>query len=627
VLRLRVALAASLAATACPHPMPPPPTAVPDSAPGAAQPNAAAPPDLAIHHVRVFDGATVLPSATVEVDDGVIVRVNADGRATPALEQIDGAGMTLLPGLIDAHTHIHESDDLRQALAFGVTTELDMFSLPSILTPLKKFAAGKDGATLADFRSAGILATAPGGHGTQYGVQIPTITAPAEAQAFVDARIAEGSDYIKLVFEDGSSLGSTLPTLSADTLKAVIAAAHARDRRAVVHVTSQRAAITAVEAGADGLAHIFIDSPPTDAFVQLAAERRIFVADTLAVVFSICDGARGEALAADAFVQPLLTPVDVAGLRRSYRDGLRTPPPTCDAALAAVGKLHKAGVKILASTDAPNPGTLHGASIHDELDLLVRAGLTPVQALAAATSVPAAAFALADRGAIASGKRADLVLVRGDPTTDITATRAIVGVWKQGVRLDRDVRIAAAAREHAELLAQRDAPPPPRSESGRISDFDRGDLATTFGSGWQPSTDSFIGGTSTVKLDPSARGNKSKHALRLSGTVVAGNPTQWAGALFSPGPAPLEPANRARFKSLAFTARADADTDLTVMLFARQLGQTPEQTAVAVGPKWTEHTIHLADIADIEPYDVVGLFFGATRPGPFTLEIDEIRLE
>ena len=79
-------------------------------------------------------------------------------------------------------------------------------------------------------------------------------------------------------------------------------------------------------------------------------------------------------------------------------------------------------------------------------------------------------------------------------------------MWKQGVRLDRDARIATAAREHADLLTQRAAPPPPGSESGRISNFDRGNLASTFGSGWQPATDSFIGGTSTVKLDPSARG-------------------------------------------------------------------------------------------------------------------------
>jgi len=75
--------------------------------------------------------------------------------------------------------------------------------------------------------------------------------------------------------------------------------------------------------------------------------------------------------------------------------------------------------------------------VHGELELLVGAGLTPVQALTAATSAPAHAFRLTDRGVIAPGKRADLVLVDGDPTRDITATRRIVSVWKKGVEVKR----------------------------------------------------------------------------------------------------------------------------------------------------------------------------------------------
>jgi adenine deaminase len=76
-------------------------------------------------------------------------------------------------------------------------------------------------------------------------------------------------------------------------------------------------------------------------------------------------------------------------------------------------------------------------SIHREVELLVRAGLSPIEALRAATSAPARAFRLADRGRIAPGLRADLLLVDGDPTTDILATRAIRTVWKLGRALDR----------------------------------------------------------------------------------------------------------------------------------------------------------------------------------------------
>jgi imidazolonepropionase-like amidohydrolase len=88
-------------------------------------------------------------------------------------------------------------------------------------------------------------------------------------------------------------------------------------------------------------------------------------------------------------------------------------------------------------TDAPSPGATYGASLHGELELLVGAGLTPVQALTAATSNGARAFKLGDRGRVATGMRADLVLVEGDPTRDIVATRRIVGVWKKGVKVER----------------------------------------------------------------------------------------------------------------------------------------------------------------------------------------------
>ena len=104
---------------------------------------------------------------------------------------------------------------------------------------------------------------------------------------------------------------------------------------------------------------------------------------------------------------------------------------------AAVLALRRAGVSILAGTDAPAPGMAHGLSLHRELELLVNSGLMPTEALAAATSETARAFGFHDRGRIAIGTRADLVLVSGHPTVDITATRDIVGVWKLGARVTR----------------------------------------------------------------------------------------------------------------------------------------------------------------------------------------------
>ena len=105
-------------------------------------------------------------------------------------------------------------------------------------------------------------------------------------------------------------------------------------------------------------------------------------------------------------------------------------------------QLISAHVPVVAGTDAPLAGGTHGASLHAELELLVNAGMTPLKALAAATSAPAQAFGLHDRGRMSPGLRADLVLVDGDPTIDIRATRAIAGVWKRGVAVDRTAAIA-----------------------------------------------------------------------------------------------------------------------------------------------------------------------------------------
>jgi imidazolonepropionase-like amidohydrolase len=110
----------------------------------------------------------------------------------------------------------------------------------------------------------------------------------------------------------------------------------------------------------------------------------------------------------------------------------------------SVRLLHAAGVPILAGTDSPT----HGVSIHRDLELLVQAGLEPRDALEAATSAAARAFGFRDRGRIAQGLRADLLLVQGDPTVNIKATRAIRRIWKAGVEVERELPSAAPARHN-----------------------------------------------------------------------------------------------------------------------------------------------------------------------------------
>ena len=157
-----------------------------------------------VSHVDLFDGSTFSRDRSVAVTDGVITGVGPAGGPKSDAPEIEGTGCTLLPGLIDSHVHIEGEASLRQSLNFGVTTVLDMFCDHRDARELRKLSASA-GRNVADFLTAGTLVTAPNGHGTEYGLTIPTISTPAEAAAFVDARISEGSQFIKIVYEDRKS--------------------------------------------------------------------------------------------------------------------------------------------------------------------------------------------------------------------------------------------------------------------------------------------------------------------------------------------------------------------------------------------------------------------------------------
>jgi imidazolonepropionase-like amidohydrolase len=580
---------------------------------------------LVFRDARVFDGAQVLPRATVLVQNGRIAAVGPQLQAPDGARVIDARGKTLLPGLIDSHTHVFGPEVLRAALVFGVTTELDMFMSNAVLARIREELALAESLAIADLRSAGTLVTAPGGHGTEYGVSIPTLSSPEQAQTFVDARIAEGSDYIKIVYDDGKAFGISFPTLSRETLKAVIAAAHARKKLAVVHIGSLQDAREAVQAGADGLAHLFIDRPPKADFGGFVASHHAFVVPTLTVLESVSDRGGGDALARDPAIAPFLSPSGQAELKRSFpaRAGAAT---NYAAAEEAVRQLRAAHVPLLAGTDAPNPGTTHGASMHRELELLVNAGLTPAEALAAATSVPAKQFGLEDRGTIAPGKRADLLLVDGDPTADIKATRKIAGVWKLGVAVDRDTYRADLDKQRAE--ANRSAGVPPGAKLGLVSDFEDGKASARFGAGWQVSTDSLRGGKSKASFKVVENGaQKSKGALLVEGEVDAGLPYAWAGAIFFPGEVPMSPADLSSKKQISFWAKADGRT-YSVMLFAPSKFFAPIIQTFVPTTEWKQFTFKLAQFDGYDAHDLAGLFIGAGLPaGKFALQIDEVSFQ
>jgi hypothetical protein len=187
-----------------------------------------------------------------------------------------------------------------------------------------------------------------------------------------------------------------------------------------------------------------VDGELDRALAERIAEAGIAVGPTLATIENVLGEPGGAAVAGDPRLAATLGDAQARRLT-SGASGRRGQMPPYSRAEENVGRLADAGVTILADTDAPNPGTVFGASLHRELELLGRCGITPAQALNAATAAPARVFNLTDRGHTAPGQRADLILVSGDPLTDITATRAIERIWRAGVLCDRRAFVANAA--------------------------------------------------------------------------------------------------------------------------------------------------------------------------------------
>lgn len=397
--------------------------------------------ELVFSHVRLFDGERVVNDAFVHVRGDRIVSVESGSkRPTLAINArvIDGKGRTLLPGLIDSHTHIQSREDLLVSLVFGVTTDLSLHGQPGSDREIRGGLSEKGASDRADLFTAGFAATVPGGHGTEYGFDVPTIQEPSRATDWVDARISEGSDVIKIMYEEGGENGRVIrPSIDSATLTALVAAAHARGKVALVHVHTDRQAMMAINAHADGLAHLYLfgKDEVDPEFAPLLASQRMFVIPTLTVLRSACGLAPGRNVLDDARLAPYLRNEDTVRLGAQIA---KAKPSDCERPRKAFAQLLANKVVILAGTDQHNPGTAPGASLHGELAFLVEGGMTPIQALRAATSAPADVFNWRDRGRIAVGMRADMLLVDGDPTTDISATRNIRGVWKSGIAFDRE---------------------------------------------------------------------------------------------------------------------------------------------------------------------------------------------
>lgn len=431
----------------------------------------------AIVNTHLFDGISSLGIKTVLFKDGIIERIFdftpqqsekvAGIISASDTKIIDGTGTTLLPGLIDAHVHTSE-DSLAEALKFGITTELEM---QGGMTKKGREIQIKDWSNIADVRSSGMALTAPGGHPDELipkeegipgfilkkmekmteqerqdfissfaehkeeSVHKADVTTMEGALKFVNQQVENGADYFKIMIEDGRVMNAPgLPMIRPEILKAAVDHAHKSGLIAIAHVLTAEAVKIAIEAGVDGLAHLFIDRPDwTPDLIKSIADKGIFVTPCLVLNSSIIGNSACH-IAHDKRVAPKLT----EDWRMTMCSCFNTfPAGKMEDSYNNVRDLLDAGVDILVGTDVSVPmahlgGLAHGVSVHHEMQLLVQAGLSPLEALRSATSVTSRRFNLNDRGIIAEGMRADLLLVKGNPIENICDTLSIAGIWKQG---------------------------------------------------------------------------------------------------------------------------------------------------------------------------------------------------
>lgn len=428
---------------------------------------------LCIRNVRVFDArAGTLPAARRDVlmRDGRIVAVGGPGLDAAGAAEVDGGGGTLLPGLIDLHTHtgassappwkvtIPRPEDNYQAFLYaGVTTVLDLGGLtPDVFRARDRIRAGRELAP--HLYAAGPMLTGPDSHPLGLlRIAVPwwlrwyviprfcrQIATSAEAKTAVDALLPYHPDVVKIAV-DRVPLDS--PRIAREVIAAIVEEAHAHGLRAIAHVGRSVDVIDAVSGGVDALAHVVYPEVISDEAVALVAARHVPVIATV----SVFD-------AQERFVAE--PPAPYSQLEREVAsDGviasLRSVPPSFDrsridpvvrslveghaARRTNVAKLRAAGVTVLVGSDSPNIGHFAGASLHVEIRTLVESGMTPGEALRAATWENARFLAgdSADFGEIAPGKRADLLLVGGDPLADPGVLDDVRLVTLDGRRLER----------------------------------------------------------------------------------------------------------------------------------------------------------------------------------------------
>lgn len=424
--------------------------------------------------VDVFPGepAEVLRAQDVWVEEGTIRHLGPAGarEIPPGATVVDGEGLTLLPGLIDLHVHVFGGSappwklalpqplrNLQTFLWAGVTTVVDLGGELQESVELRgRIARGEVlGPRLL---VAGPHVTAPGGHPVAMLQELVPwyvrlflsdeqmafqVRDAAQARSQVARLLSAGVDVVKVTSD---TIPLEVPVIASEAARATVEAARGGGRKVFAHVGTNDDARRVLEAGVDVFAHGIYREPVEEDVLARLAGQGVAVIPTLAVFDTLDQVVRGG-VETDAVQEAVRDP----GVWKAIesRPAKYQVPAAFDGYLEAVRasrahwlenvrRMREAGVNLLAGSDSPNVGSFGGAAFHKELRMLHQSGMSAAEVLRTATFLNARALGLeGEIGTVAVGRRADLLLVQGDPTDDLAHLHRIHSVYLGGRRLER----------------------------------------------------------------------------------------------------------------------------------------------------------------------------------------------
>jgi imidazolonepropionase-like amidohydrolase len=397
------------------------------------------------------------------VQGGRVIAVGKKGTVhlPEGASRVDLTGKTVIPALIDTHihigyqkdlsyaaenyTHANLDDQLRRYAYAGVSAALSLGTDPGDLPLQVRAEQEQNGGVL--FRIAGRGIAAPNA-GPAHPALKPSaygVTTAAEARLAVREQISRKVDFIKIWVDDRNG---TVQKLSPELYRAVIDEAHHLGTRVIAHVYYLDDARDLVRSGIDGFAHLVRDRGLDPETIALIKNRNVLIMPNLGLAESRTP-ALPPAWLDDALFRETTPPAVIQRIRASY-DG--RPEGAVESAQKTYGimqrnlaALNLAGARIGFGTDSGAvPDYFHAYNAHRELQLMVQAGMTPAQALTAATVTSAAFLRLADRGTLDRGRSADFIVLDANPLDDIANTRKIAQVYLRGQEIDRKAERTAA---------------------------------------------------------------------------------------------------------------------------------------------------------------------------------------